>query len=74
MLHAQGTKTAIPQVSLITTVLNFGGMFGCLVLPFVAERYGRKRACSAIFSALVVVPTTFFFARETSSRRCSYRR
>ena len=63
MLHAQGAKTAIPQVSLITTVLNFGGMFGCLVFPFVAERLGRKRALLCYFlGALVFVPTTFFRA------------
>ncbi len=63
MLHAQGAKTVIPQVSLITTVLNFGGMIGCLVFPFVAERFGRKRALLSYFlGALVFVPTTFFRA------------
>ena len=63
MLHAQGTKSVIPQVSLITTVLNFGGMIGCLIFPFVAERWGRKRALLTYFmGALVFVPTTFFLA------------
>ena len=64
MLYAQGTKTVIPQVSLITTVLNFGGMAGCLIFPFVAERLGRKRALLSYFlGALVFVPTTFFLAQ-----------
>jgi MFS family permease len=63
MLHAQGTKSVIPQVSLITTVLNFGGMIGCLIFPFVAERLGRKRALLGYFlGALIFVPTTFFLA------------
>jgi len=63
MLHAQGTKSVIPQVSLITTVLNFGGMIGCLIFPFVAERLGRKRALLSYFlGALICVPTTFFLA------------
>ena len=64
MLYAQGTKTVIPQVSLITTVLNFGGMAGCLIFPFVAERLGRKHALLSYFlGALVFVPTTFFLAQ-----------
>jgi MFS family permease len=63
MLHAQGAKSVIPQVSLITTVLNFGGMIGCIVFPFVAERVGRKTALLSYFlGALVFVPTTFFLA------------
>jgi MFS family permease len=63
MLHAQGTKSVIPQVSLITTVLNFGGMAGCLVLPLIAERLSRKKALLIYFlGALVFVPTTFFLA------------
>src|ERR671922_2249536 len=37
MLHAQGVKSVIPQVSLITAVLNFGGMIGCVIFPLVAE-------------------------------------
>ena len=63
MLHAQGTKSVIPQVSLITTVLNFGGMIGCVIFPLVAEGWGRKRALLTYFiGALVFVPTTFFLA------------
>jgi len=64
MLYSQGTKNVIPQVSLITTVLNFGGMIGCLIFPFVAERLSRKRALLSYFiGALVFVPTTFFLAK-----------
>ena len=63
MLHAQGAKSAIPQVSLITAVLNFGGMIGCVIFPWVAESWGRKRALLTYFiGALVFVPTTFFLA------------
>lgn len=65
MLHAQGSKAAIPQVSLITTVLNFGGMIGCLCFPFIADRWGRKNAMFIYFAgALLFVPTTFFLAKE----------
>lgn len=64
MLQAQGPRAVIPQVSLITSVLNFGGMFGCLALPFIADRYGRKRALFAYFlGASLSVPTTFFLAQ-----------
>ena len=63
MLHAQGAKSSIAQVSLITTVLNFGGMAGCIVFPFIAERLSRKQALLGYFlGALVFVPTTFFLA------------
>src|SRR5262245_52901202 len=63
MLHAQGAKSVIPQVSLITTVLNFGGMIGCVIFPLVADRWGRKRALLTYFiGALIFVPTTFFLA------------
>ena len=63
MLHAQGAKSAIPQVSLITAVLNFGGMIGCVIFPWVAESWGRKGALLTYFiGALVFVPTTFFLA------------
>jgi MFS family permease len=65
MLHAQGTKAVIPQVSLITTVLNFGGMIGCLCFPFVADHWGRKRALVIYFlGALLSVPPTFFLIKE----------
>ena len=42
MLYAQGAKSAIPQVSLITTVLNAGGIVGCLCFPFLADTGGRE--------------------------------
>ena len=62
MLQAQGTKSVIPQVSLITTVLNAGGIVGCLCFPFVADRWGRKTALAWYFlGALLSVPTTFLF-------------
>ena len=65
MLHAEGTKSAIPQVSLITAVLNFGGMIGCLCFPFIADRWGRKRALFIYFlGALSFVPTTFLLAEN----------
>jgi MFS family permease len=65
MLHAQGIKSSIPHVSLITTVLNFGGMFGCLCFPFLADRWGRKAALRNYFAgALLFVPATFFLANN----------
>ena len=65
MLQAQGPRAVIPQVSLITSVLNFGGMFGCLALPFIADRYGRKRALYYYFlGASLSVPTTFLLAQN----------
>jgi MFS family permease len=65
MLYAEGAKSAIPQVSLITAVLNFGGMIGCLCFPFIADRFGRKRALLVYFlGALSFVPTTFLLAEN----------
>ena len=65
MLHAQGTRAVIPQVSLITTTLTTGGIIGCLCMPFIAERWGRKGALFIYFlGALFSVPTTFLFAKE----------
>jgi MFS family permease len=65
MLHAQGSKSAIPQVSLITAVLNFGGMIGCLCFPFIADRWGRKGALLTYFlGAFIFVPTIFFIAEN----------
>ena len=67
MLHAQGTRQVIPQVSLVTTTLTTGGIIGCLCLPFIADRWGRKHALLIYFlGALVSVPTTFLLARELS--------
>ena len=67
MLHAQGTREVIPQVSLVTTTLTTGGIIGCLCLPFVADRWGRKVSLWIYFlGALLSVPTTFLLARELS--------
>ena len=65
MLHAQGTREVIPQVSLVTTTLTTGGIIGCLYFPFIADRWGRKSALFVYFlGALLSVPTTFLLARE----------
>ncbi|HEY7712942.1 MAG TPA: MFS transporter [Candidatus Binatia bacterium] len=67
MLRAQGAQGAISQVSLITAVLNFGGMVGCLCFPFFADRWSRRNALCFYFSgALLFVPTTFFLATSFS--------
>jgi len=67
MLHAQGTRIVIPQVSFVTTTLTTGGIIGCLCLPFIADRWGRKHALLIYFlGALLSVPTTFLLARELS--------
>jgi len=67
MLHAQGTRVVIPQVSLVTTTLTTGGIIGCLCLPFIADCWGRKHALLIYFlGALLSVPTTFLLARELS--------
>ena len=74
MLHAQGTRAVIPQVSLITTTLTTGGIIGCLCMPFIAERWGRKGALFIYYlGALLCVPTTFCSPRS-STMRCSPRR
>ena len=49
MLHAQGARAVIPQVSLVTTTLTTGGIIGCLCLPFAADRLGRKCALFIFF-------------------------
>lgn len=65
MLHAQGRRAVIPQVSLITATLTTGGIIGCLCLPLIADRWGRKPALFIyFFGALLSVPTTFLFADE----------
>ena len=65
MLHAQGTRAVIPQVSLVTAALTTGGIIGCLCFPFIADRWGRKPALLIYFlGALLSVPTTFLLARE----------
>ena len=68
LLHVQGAKSVIPQVSLITTVLNTGGIVGCLCFPFLADRKGRKSALFVYFlGAFLSVPTTFLLVNEFSS-------
>ncbi len=65
LLQAQGPKTVIPQVSLVTSVLNGGGIIGCLVFPLVADRWGRKPAMTIWFlGASLAVPVTFFFVKD----------
>ncbi len=65
LLQAQGPKTVIPQVSLVTSVLNGGGIIGCLLFPLVADRWGRKPAITIwFFGASVAVPVTFFFVKD----------
>jgi MFS family permease len=65
MLHAQGTREIIPQVSLIMTTLTTGSIIGCLCLPFIADRWGRKTALWIYFlGALLSVPATFVLATE----------
>lgn len=65
MLHAQGVTKATAQVSLITIVLNGGGMVGCLCFPLLADRWGRKRAFLVYFlGALVTVQANFFWVQE----------
>ncbi len=65
LLHAQGTQSIIPQVSLITVVLNGGGIIGCLCFPFMADRWGRKRALIFYFAgACLFVPATFLYVES----------
>ena len=67
MLHAQGTRAVIPQVSLITATLTVGGIAGCLCMPMIADRWGRRNALWIYFlGALCSVPSTFLFAKEFS--------
>ena len=65
MLHAEGTRAVIPQVSLVTTTLTTGGIAGCLCLPWIADRWGRKFALFLYFlGALISVPATFLLAQN----------
>jgi len=71
MLHDQGAKTVVAQVSLITAVLNGGGIVGCLCFPFIADRWGRKTAMVAYFlGASLSVPTIFFFVTDFAVALC----
>jgi MFS family permease len=67
LLHAQGPKAVIPQVSLVTSVLNGGGIIGCLCFPLIADRWGRKPALTTYFiGAAVAIPMTFSFVEDFS--------
>jgi MFS family permease len=60
ILRAEGPKSVIPQVSLVTSVLNGGGIIGCLCFPLIADRWGRKVALSIYFAgAAISIPLTF---------------
>lgn len=65
LLQAQGPRAVIPQVSLVTSVLNGGGILGCLCFPLVADRWGRKVALTIYFlGAAIAVPVMFFFVQD----------
>jgi MFS family permease len=65
LLHAQGPQAVIPQVSLVTSVLNGGGIVGCLLFPWIADRWGRKPALTLyFFGAAIAIPITFFFVQD----------
>lgn len=65
LLHSQGTKEVAGQVTLITIVLNAGGIAGCLFFPLLADRWGRKTALFIYFlGGFLSVPSTFFLIQE----------
>jgi MFS family permease len=65
LLHGQGIKSVTGYVSLITIVLNAGGIAGCLVFPLIADRWGRKTAMLLYFlGGFVAVPSTFFLIED----------
>ncbi|TMA07879.1 MAG: MFS transporter [Deltaproteobacteria bacterium] len=65
MLHAQGIEEVTTQVSVVTTVLNAGGIVGCLCFPVLADRWGRKSALIIYFlGGFLSMPTTFFLIEE----------
>jgi MFS family permease len=67
LLHAQNPRAVIPQVSLVTSVLNGGGIIGCLCFPLIADRWGRKTALTTYFTgAAVAIPLTFWFVEDFS--------
>ena len=54
---------AARMVSLATGVLSIGTILGCLALPPVAERIGRKRTLAAYFTGMMVtIPLAFAWA------------
>ncbi|MFI5231196.1 MAG: MFS transporter [Gemmatimonadales bacterium] len=51
---------AARMVSLATGVLSIGTILGCLALPPIAERIGRKRTLAAYFTGMMVtIPLAF---------------
>jgi MFS family permease len=47
-------------VSLGTAVLSIGTILGCIVLPALAERHGRKRTLAMYFAGMAItIPTLF---------------
>jgi len=68
LLQAQGPRAVIPQVSLVTSVLNGGGIVGCLCFPLFADRWGRKRALTIYFlGAALAVPLMFSLVQDYSA-------
>ena len=54
---------AAKMVSVGTGVLSFGTILGCLCLPLVAERFGRKRTLAMYFAGMMVtIPLAFGWA------------
>src|SRR5205814_788863 len=54
---------AARMVSLATAVLSTGTILGCLSLPVLAERWGRRRTLALYFSGMMVtIPLAFGWA------------
>ena len=54
---------AARMVSVGTGVLSLGTILGCLCLPLVAERFGRKLALAAYFTGMMIaIPLAFGWA------------
>lgn len=55
--------TAAKMVSVGTAILSIGTILGCLCLPPLAERWGRKRTLAAYFAGMMVtIPLAFGWA------------
>jgi MFS family permease len=54
---------AAKMVSLGTGILSLGTILGCLTLPFIADRIGRKRTLALFFAGMMVtIPLAFGWA------------
>ena len=54
---------ATKMVSVGTAVLSIGTILGCLCLPLLAERYGRKKTLAMYFAGMMVtIPLAFGWA------------